>query len=189
MTLEWRWYLFAKCLPFGCTTWDTEFLLTARTLLGQPLRSLATLSSSSAGLRLPISWPHFGCRLHNRARVCRGTVSQRLRAKILSIDGKPSAKNAVDSRAGPAVSQDAVAPHLGVGSDFVQQSMSVSPHLPFFCTVVGAMCAERHKSPSRIQMGGTDEPDNQDRQQQNQTTNIFFSTSTDAVWAWCPGHH
>ena len=35
----------------------------------------------------------------------------------------------------------------------------------FFCTGVGAMCAERHKSPSRIQMGGTwDEPDNQDRQ-------------------------
>ena len=25
----------------------------------------------------------------------------------------------------------------------------------FFCTGMGAMCAERHKSPSRIQIGGT----------------------------------
>ena len=39
--------------------------------------------------------------------------------------------------------------------------------LLFFCTGMGTMCAERHKSPSRIQIGGTwDEPDNQDRQQQ-----------------------
>ena len=21
---EWRWYLFAKCFPFGCTAWDAE---------------------------------------------------------------------------------------------------------------------------------------------------------------------
>ena len=54
-----RWYRFAKHLPFGCTTWGTEFLLTAHTLLGQLLHSLAASSSSSVGLPFPISQPQF----------------------------------------------------------------------------------------------------------------------------------
>ena len=47
----------------------------------------------------------------------------------------------------------------------------VSPFWPaevvVFLHGYGAMCAERHKSPRRIQMGGTwDEPDNRDQQHQ-----------------------
>ena len=47
-----KWYRFTKYLPFGCTTWGTEFLLTAHTLLGQLLHSLVASSCSSVGVDL-----------------------------------------------------------------------------------------------------------------------------------------
>ena len=56
----------------------------------------------------------------------------------------------------PTIMEKAVAkPYASDGLFMCHPACKKNCTLFFFCTGMGAMCAERHKSPSRIQMGGT----------------------------------
>ena len=138
-----RWYLFAKYLPFGCTTWDTVFLLTAHTLLGPLLHSLAASSSSNVGSQLPIFQPQYA--LVESQTGCQGWWLQSL-----------------DPPAVPPGDPD--------------------PLWRGLCrwTVTG----RRRRTRLGPSPGETSCPRGACGPLLWQ---FLFSTSTDAVWAWCPG--